>query len=277
MKYDEIRELLNSDFERSLFSYCLANLEDSSNKLRFNNFAYGVRELSRHILKTLSPDDEVLNCEWYTNETTQPDGVTRGQRVKYAIQGGLNDKFVNKEIIEISEINELKREIKDSIEILNKHTHVNPSTFDISDVEITKLSNQILSAFQKMAVTIKETRELIISRLEEKIYDGFVEHSIYECFEEIDVLSTHHNIEEIEPSEIGIRRIKSKSLEIHASGTISARLQWGSNSDLKKDLGHEMNTSFPFECAIEAEINKTLKDSEVSISQFSVNTDDWYE
>ncbi|POY36268.1 hypothetical protein C3K47_10965 [Solitalea longa] len=70
------------------------NLLDKGNKLRFNNFAYGIRELSRHILHNLSPDKEVINCVWYKNDSKKPGQLTRAERVKYAIQKGLPDKFV---------------------------------------------------------------------------------------------------------------------------------------------------------------------------------------
>ncbi|MBK8625434.1 MAG: hypothetical protein IPN86_07690 [Saprospiraceae bacterium] len=44
-----------------LFDAAIDNLNASENKLCYNNFAYSMRELSRHILKDLSPDDKVLN------------------------------------------------------------------------------------------------------------------------------------------------------------------------------------------------------------------------
>jgi len=45
-----ITERLSGNFEHDLFEASLHNLDDSSNKLRFNNFAYSIRELTRHIL-----------------------------------------------------------------------------------------------------------------------------------------------------------------------------------------------------------------------------------
>jgi hypothetical protein len=45
---EKIKELLTTDFESELFSASIASLNDTANKLRFNNFAYSIRELSRH-------------------------------------------------------------------------------------------------------------------------------------------------------------------------------------------------------------------------------------
>lgn len=52
----EIEKRLSGDFEHDLFDAALYNLNDVHNKLRFNNFAYSLRELTRHILARLAPD-----------------------------------------------------------------------------------------------------------------------------------------------------------------------------------------------------------------------------
>lgn len=85
-KYDlnKIRKLLNSKFEKDLFEASLKNLEDKSNKLRFNNFSYSIRELLRHILHNLAPDNEIISCSWYKNETGTPGIISRGERVRHA-------------------------------------------------------------------------------------------------------------------------------------------------------------------------------------------------
>ena len=55
-----IESRLSEKFEKQLFHAALANLEDSKNPIRFNNFAYATRELVRQILSRLAPDDEVF-------------------------------------------------------------------------------------------------------------------------------------------------------------------------------------------------------------------------
>lgn len=274
---NQIKKLLKTDFENDLFNASLQNLKDLKNKIRFNNFAYSIRELSRHFLHNLAPDKEVENCVWYKNETKIIGKISRGERIKYAIQGGLTDKFVNDELIGITAINKRKKEIKASVEILNKYTHINPKTFDISQSDINALSSQILDAFIKFAETIEETRDLIIAEIDEKIHDEFITHSLYETMDSVDILATHHNLEEISPAGYHITQIESKSMKIETDGFVYVRLQWGSNSDLRNDIGAEMNTSFPFTCDINVEINKSMEDATVEIENFIVDTSDWYE
>lgn len=126
----EIIERLSGDFEHDLFEASLHNLDDSSNKLRFNNFAYSIRELTRHILARLAPDKNVINTTWYKPiDTERPDFITRKQRMRYAIQGGLSNEYVSSSLgIDVDEIG---KKINDTIDILSKYTHINPKTFDI--------------------------------------------------------------------------------------------------------------------------------------------------
>ena len=225
----------------------------------------------------LTPRGTALEDNFYKNETEVTGQISRGERIKYAIQGGLTDKFVDKEIIEIETITQRKKEIKDSIEILNKYTHINPKTFDISQFNIDIYTEQILYAFKKFAETIENTRDIIIEKLEEKIQDEFIQHSLFEVADNVDILATHHNLKEILPTKYHISKIESKIMKIETDGVVSVRLQWGSNSDLRKDIGAEMHTSFPFNCNINVEINKTLEDATVEIENFVIDTSDWYE
>lgn len=43
---EAIKRILNSEFQIDLFDAALASLNDKSNKIRYNNFAYSIRELS---------------------------------------------------------------------------------------------------------------------------------------------------------------------------------------------------------------------------------------
>ena len=45
-----ICDLVTTSFQKSLLEDCFDNLKDKNNRLRFNNFAYSIRELSRHFL-----------------------------------------------------------------------------------------------------------------------------------------------------------------------------------------------------------------------------------
>ena len=272
--YEKLVLLVSTDFQRELLNACLNNLLDTDNKLRFNNFACGIRELSRHVLSSLAPDGEVQNCEWYKNETKKKGAASRGEKIKYAIQGGLSDAYVKREFFDIEDY---KKPVLDSIDLLSKYTHVNEATFNLRDKEVNELSLTVVSAFSNFVTAIKVFKEELIKKLEMHIDNAFIEHSITESIDDIDILSTHHNIEEIHPSSVDITELNSKTITLEVIGSIEVRQQWGSDGDLSRGDGLEMYNSFPFESVLTIEITKKFPKSKLNIETFTVNTDDWYE
>ncbi len=269
----ELVPLTNNDFEKELLSASLENLLDKENKLRFNNFACGIRELSRHILHNLSPDKEVMNCVWYKNESKKPGQLTRAERVKYAIQKGLPDKFVET----FYDTDEHICDIRETLETLNKYTHVNPDTFNIPEADVNKLTREVLETFKRFTFGIGNFHKLFKTELEEHIDKVVMEHTIEETFDDIDILATHHNIEEHETTSYTITEIDSRNIFIEANGSLSVRLQYGSDGDLAKGDGMEMNTSFPFDCRLQIIINEDFSKSKYKTLTFNINTDEWYE
>ena len=57
-----IYDLATTPFQQELLNACFDNLKDQNNRLRFNNFAYSIRELSRHFLNTLATKEDVVLC-----------------------------------------------------------------------------------------------------------------------------------------------------------------------------------------------------------------------
>lgn len=117
---------------------CQSN--DKGNKLRLNNFAYSIRELSRHFLNSLSPEDNIKNCG-YVSETTGSgkkkivsDKPTRRDKIRYAIQGGLSDELLNKLGYDLAEQEDSINSVLDIIKELSRYTHIEPEVFDIDDV-----------------------------------------------------------------------------------------------------------------------------------------------
>lgn len=271
-----LENLVSNNFEKKLLHACFKNLE-VENELKFNNFAYSIRELSRHFLKTLSPDSEIKKCVWYKNETKEINVISRGERVKYAIQGGLTDVYLNREIVEIDHINNLKSKVVKSIDLLNKFTHVNENTFDIPQTEIDAKCLQVINAFEGFAEMIKECRKIIVNTLEEKITNEVIEKAMWEVSDEIDILATHHTINEIDVESHKLTKIESDEITIEAEGTIKVTLQYGSDGDLRRGDGHEMDDNFPFTSIIKIKLAKKLEKSKVEIESYKVDTDSWYE
>ena len=104
---------LKTDFEKDLLEAALKNLNDTGNKLRLDNFAYAAREFTRHYLKRLAPDSEVLNAPWFRpNDPEKPKAITLDQRIRYAIQGYLSDDF-RENVLKV-DLDEVSKNLKKS-------------------------------------------------------------------------------------------------------------------------------------------------------------------
>ena len=273
-----LREIIESrlvdGFEKQLYQAALYNLDDIKNQLRFNNFAYAMRELVRHVLNRLAPDMEVLDCCWYKNEMDRENGITRIQRVNYAVQGGLSNEYVT-DVLGL-DIQQIRKSLKKSHDNLSKHTHINVATFDIPEDRIGEFVDQTLSSIYEFFVSIEENRQSLISALWEQIDQATIEAALRETIQDIDELASHHYIEEIYTDQINITNISSRFIEFDTEGSVACELQWGSNGDMRRGDGAVIPKSFPFTCSLRSFV---YDPSEVQIDDgdFQVDTSSWWE
>ncbi|MDM1352460.1 hypothetical protein HX014_18030 [Myroides marinus] len=278
--YEEFRLKLNiillDDFQKELLESSILNLQTDS-KLRFNNFAYSLRELSRHFLKSLAPDELINNSVWFKNETKIKNKYSRGERIKYAIQGGLEDRFLEREIMTIQELSSIKKKITDSIEILNKYTHINNNTFNISEQLVKELSNLIMNSFIEFTETITNTRKIIIKSIEDNLSAQIFEKAMCDISEDVDILATHHWMEEVHIDRFHITELNSRVIKIKAEGITEFLLQWGSDGDNRRGDGHQSNIFFPFTAYFTLQLCKNLNNSKPEILDYNIDTSSLYE
>lgn len=266
----------NSDFERSLYEAAVRNLEDMDNKLRFNNFAYAMRELSRHFLHRLAPDDEVTKCSWYKNVTGKEGLLARSERAAFAVHGGLSDEFVRDNLgLEIQAIN---KRLKDAIDGLSKYTHIEEAVFDLPPERVDALAVETTEAFAGLFEAIRSCRNDIVYELNEAIDDAAVSEVLADTIQSIDELATHHYIDEIYVDSTVITRISHDTVYFKAGGSIGVELQYGSNSDLRRGDGARIGVSFPFGCELTCPTDSPVSDSLVfEPGSLAVDTRKWHE
>ena len=255
---ERIRRFLKTDFEKELCDSIFKNLEASDNKLRFNNFAYSLRELTRHLLYRLAPNEKVLNCSWYNNEIQgKENGITRAQRIKYAVQGGMDNNFVINTLgIDLKQLN---KNWKNALDIFNKHTHINEKSFNITEELIEKYVAEAVNCFEHLFEIIERSRELVIGRLEQKLERKIIDKVLEEHFEEIGELATHYETNGIEANEYHIVRLDDKHIEICVTGDIDVTLQYGSNYDIRNDDGLRIEKLIPFHAHLIENVGKINK------------------
>lgn len=265
---------LATEFEKKLFEAAINNLLDAYNPLRFNNFAYATRELVRHILFRLAPDAEVLACGWYRNETETEGGISRKQRIVFAIQGGLTDNYVAN-TLKIDTVSIIK-EIIGVVDNLSKHTHIEEVTIDIDIDKQDEYVTDTLESVSKLFQVVEKSRQAISESLIDHIDREVMRAAISETIIEIDEVATHHSIEEVLVEEVQVESIDSTYISLMVYGTISAQLQYGSDADVDRGNGVISNHGFPFSCILKSSVEvPDVFHSEYTDLQ--VNTDDWYE
>lgn len=273
--FDKIKKILISPFEIDLFDASLASLNDKTNKLRYNNFAYSIRELSRHFLYSLSPELSIKKCGWYKTETTD-DKPTRGQRIKYAIQGGITDEILKKWGFDIDELKETIKTVIETINSLSKYTHINPDVFYLKDVDIEKNGKQVLETFQKLVETIDEYREKLKCFLDGHIEEHMISSVVTTFFENIDNLAPHHSLNDSEVSDYHISEITDEEIIVNVSGFLHVTLEYGSRQERREGDGLDLEESFPFETKIKYEISEDFPSDKHEIDDYDVDTSEWY-
>ena len=271
---ERINSVLLDGFEKELLDSAFVNLL-TPNPLRLNNFAYALRELTRHVLHRLAPDDELQQCQWFFPDKTSSTGITRKHRIKFAIQGGLSDFYVKKKLC-IDEIEEVSSELIVIINRLSGFTHIEEATFKSSIEDTERTADECLSATLDFVNKIDELRVEVADKLFDDINDVLIDRINSESVVELMELSTHQYIEEITAENISVVKIGVSSMEMHVDGRIGATLMYGSSSDRRKGDGVEIPISFPVYSEMEVLFKQPLG-SAINLNQFSVDISSWYE
>lgn len=260
---DPLEWLLGSDdFHQNLYAAALQNLEDLDNKLRFNNFAYALRELTTSILMRRAPKEEVVKCSWYENEIQRPDikdGVTKIQHARYVVQGGLSDEYVAMELK--LDLSPERKAIRDSLAELSNYTHVSEATFNLPSEEVETLVGKSLDALRGLGAAMVNCRSLIAHSLYEAIEAQAIDEVVSDSLEALDNVAHHYSLEHVSVNISGVERITHDTIHLFAAGFIGVQLQWGSNSDVRRGDGHLQDDSFEFRCNLTCSVEDPTSDS----------------
>lgn len=269
-----IKSILSDQFEHELFEASLDCLNDINNKLRLNNFAYSIRELSRHFLHRLSPDENVKLCSWFKEETAN--GLpTRAQRIKYAIQGGIDDELLYLYGINANEFQQSARAIKKSIDSLNKYTHINPEVFNLGEQEVEERTKGVIADFEAFVGAMISCRSQVMNLLEGKIEEEAIEAVVSASFENIDSLAAHYSLDAAYVENYSVEEINESEIVVIVEGEIDVTLSWGSSSERRDGDGHDVEDSFPFSTRVRYFIVEDFPNDSPEVDEPGVDTSKW--
>lgn len=271
-----ILQYLKRGFEQDLFKAAIANVDDENNKLRLNNFAYAMRELIRTVLERLAPDDEIVNAPWFEpNDKDKPDKVTRTQRIKYAIQGWLSDEFITETLgIDHSEND---KQLRKSIDVLSKYTHVTPLTFGMSSVDVTKCVLNVLLQMQCFLVDVAEAHAQIRNAAMECIDEEMIEEFYINTQDDLDIMATHYEVLSYVVTGITPKSKDDGKIILDVSGFVNVRHQYGSAGDMRRGDGFEMKARYPFSSQLIASYKNREGDVHIVDKTMDIDTNSFYE
>lgn len=270
----KLRPLLGTDFQRQLLDAAALSINALDNPLRLNNFSTAFRELVRHVFDHLAPDEEIKKCEWYEPELTSRTGVTRAHRVGFVIHGGIAHDYA-RDVLEIDVDSERKRVVS-AIDALSKFTHVNEATFGVPADEVDARVANACSALQNVLETADFARKTLVAAIEYAVEKEVVHAVLQETVASVDEIASHHFIDEVSLDNVQVLRIGASEIEFVAHGTLEVELQWGSNSDVRNDLGAVGNDSFPLTLRLISPVTAP-GDVEAVEGSLAVDTSNWFE
>jgi hypothetical protein len=219
---------------QGLLTGALMAARQTNNPVRGNLFAAALRELVTHTLHTMAPDLRVEKCAWYKQEP-KTKGPTRRQRATYIIQGGLSDKFVRQEL-GLDPMHEHKR-LTNAMDELNKRTHIRAHSAVHKGQDVRRLAATTLEAFLGLFEVAAKCRSLIEDALVDLLDQEIMDRLIGETIDELDELSTHTRVDEHSIDDVKVANLDECAVTYSVTGTVYVELQYGSNSDVRDDIG----------------------------------------
>jgi hypothetical protein len=266
----EIRDYLDTGFEKELFDAVIENLVDFKNSLRLNNFSYAARELLRIYLNNRSNDATIKSCPWFNSETNKG-RTTWADKMHYIIHKGLSPDYLNNTVG--IDMDNVIRTLNKNIDILNKYTHIS-DTFNKNNKD-NSIAKNLFHSLWDFFNLIEGTRKELCDHFITEIADVATNTFVLSIFDAIEGLATHSVIDEAYVETIDIIDFDNKEIRFEACGTVYVELQWGSNSDFKRGDGARGVASYPFSMIVTTEIGN-LENWDVEDAQIHVDDESPY-
>ena len=152
---------------------------------------------------------------------------------------------------------------------MNKFTHIEEDVFSVPEENGNTIVKSSLEALLNFFNAIDELRNNLIETYEKLLYEIIDDIFRNETFDDIDILSTHHIIEEIQLEQVKIKNISSELIFIEIFGTVDVEHQYGSARERDKDDGDVFSNSYPFtvvkEINVENPLNISITSEEIQV------------
>lgn len=269
------QEFFDSDkYLSEFYESALKSFNDKSNPLRLCNFACNIRELLREKLSRDAPDEDVINCSWCNEKYLDNDGKpTRKARLRYFLLFSMDNETVYERFQE--KITDIEKEYGEQINKLSKYTHVTKKVFYMSEHEKDNQFNEVIDLLAYIIDFLAASEKLTYREIESFLYDDISNHVYNDCLDsELDVLSTHTRVEDVNRIEFSIKDIDKDYIYIEGTASLDTCLQYGSFSEMRRGDGASFDMTFDLDFSVKIDISD-LNEKEYKYEP--VNTDKFYE
>lgn len=242
---------LESGFEQKVLDAALRNYCSMGNPIRFNNFAFVIRELLTRVTDRLAPVDDVKLASWH-EPASELREVNRRQQLKYCTQSYFPDATVPEWITE--ETKEVTKEYLALYQKLNKYTHINEHAMGANPKEALAFLKDLLSSFTSILDTIYDIKEHVTEAIEEEVHDIVFEKLVFESHEALIELSSQTVVDIVNVDSYRIEQVKPAEVIFIGYGDVECTLNYGSKHD-----PFSMNQSVPFTFKVVAPIDEVTK------------------
>ena len=272
-RVEGLRKLALDKFSLATIEGAQRAIGDADNPLRLNFFSTAMRILFEHMTTTLAPDDEIIRCSWFDPER-ENGKPTRWQKVIFAIQGGFSDEFVTRRLK--VDPRPLRKRLLSTIDDLSKHVHGRENTIILDRNDQNTFAMGTVEAMASFLEAVHDCRAAVLEPIQEELDGTAVDALLSETIGDVDELASHHSIEGIDVDRIFVHSIGADTITYRATGSVSVTLQWGSNSDLRRGDGAELDESFPFACDIAIPLETPWEIGAAEIN-YGVDTSEWFD
>lgn len=271
---EEVRQSLTPGIQTQVLDAAVDVFGQHGNSMRVNLFACAIRELFRIVVAEMASDSDVRCCDWFVPDKTAKNGVTRKDRLRYAVHGGIAPDYVL-DILNVDVEGSLKSATK-LVNTLNRFTHVGEKTLAVSVTEANRVFRDSLQTVNELFGLIEELQRTVWQHLHDALVSEVSEALFQNVFDALDELSTHTSVDEAHVDDFQITRIDACEIIIEGAGIVDVRLQYGSNSDLKKDIGVISSDGFPFKFTARSSV---LEPNEIMLSPNEIDFDNtkWWQ
>lgn len=259
---------------QTILDGAVASFADTSNPLCFSNTATGLRELLRELFASISPDQSIMACSWFTPDPTSQTGVTRRHRTLFAVYSYLDPQHFPTNFV--SGIDTLATQIGKQVGQLSAFTHVTKASLATPEQTAVASFDSTIGLFLRLFDAIQSAREHLLDALQIELQEQLSDIFTSDFFDELDILSSHTRPQDAEDVQVEIDDIGEETITFSGTGSVLCDLQYGSDGDCRRGDGLEFSDSYPFKFSGEA---RTANPREVTVDRgdISVDTSSFYE